>query len=401
MASIFLNFTGPFTDTDSMSLNFGPQPKPLQDDRRLGTRRRARNIVPMRIVCWLTISFFSGFWFLDFFVLPDHVFATFWMRSGVGAFAVFIVWASYYRKRFFRTHLTFFTFALPLYMVWTIAAMCWLHQGYESSYYAGMNLVILVIGMVFSWSVREEIIFYSLVYGFYMLPLLFGFLGISDTATFVSNQFFLTSTIILTAISQRHRVMMEAREFQSHCSRQKYLSQLRRLATTDTLTGICNRAHTLSQGEREFTRCERYHRNFSVIMVDIDWFKRINDTYTHRVGDEVIQETARRLALSVRSIDIVGRFGGEEFLVLLPETEQRQASRMVAGRIQVLMRREPVQTSQGPIPISVSIGVAGAIAGEKLSTVIHRADEALYAAKHQGRDRVVEATIDTPQKKSA
>jgi len=369
------------------------------EERRFAARRQARNASPMRITAILTLFFFSVFWGLDFFVLPDHVVATFGMRLVVTCFAGVTLWASYRRKRFFTRHLTFVSFALPLSTIWSIAVMCWLHQGYESPYYAGMNMVVLVIGMLFSWSLRQEITFYGLVYAFYMSPLLLGLMSIHDTTMFLSNQCFFISTLVLTAISQRHRVIMEQREFYHHRNRQKNLNQLRRLASTDMLTGLFNRAQTLSQGEREFLRCERYRRPFSAIMVDIDCFKEVNDTYTHSVGDVVIQEVAQRLLTNVRAIDIVGRFGGEEFLILLPETEATQASNMVAARIQGSLRDKPVATSQGPLPISVSMGVAGSIPGEKLSALIHRADEALYAAKHRGRDQTVEATF--PLKEAA
>jgi diguanylate cyclase (GGDEF)-like protein len=149
-------------------------------------------------------------------------------------------------------------------------------------------------------------------------------------------------------------------------------------------------------GEDELKRCERHGRPFSVIIADIDWFKKINDTYSHATGDEVIQAVGRILSKSVRNIDIVGRYGGEEFLIIAPEANVDQTVEIIAKRIQTAMRSHPIETASGPLKVSLSIGVSGKQrTSETLAALIHQADLALYRAKQSGRDRIEYAVTKT------
>jgi diguanylate cyclase (GGDEF)-like protein/PAS domain S-box-containing protein len=168
-------------------------------------------------------------------------------------------------------------------------------------------------------------------------------------------------------------------------------------AITDSLTGIYNRRGLFEIGEFEFLRARRINRPFSALMLDIDHFKRVNDRYGHATGDQALRQLAERCISSSRTVDLVGRYGGEEFVVLLPETPLESA-RIVAERLRQNVTREPIATDSGPLRITVSIGVAEAIDLDTLNTLIERADSALYDAKEAGRNCV--KTSKTPQAKS-
>jgi diguanylate cyclase (GGDEF)-like protein len=169
----------------------------------------------------------------------------------------------------------------------------------------------------------------------------------------------------------------------------RLFEEVQRMARTDDLTGTLNRRHFFAVAGRELSRAARYGRPLSAAMLDVDRFKRVNDTYGHAVGDEVLREVARRVIESVRSVDLVGRYGGEEFALLLPETEGSTAARNVAERVRRCVEAAPVATSAGPVPVTVSVGVACRAPGpDGIETLLDRADQALLRAKQGGRNRV-------------
>lgn len=161
-----------------------------------------------------------------------------------------------------------------------------------------------------------------------------------------------------------------------------------RLAMVDPLTGLFNRRYALTYARRVFSD-NAPGRTMGVILADIDRFKRLNDRWGHPAGDAVLSELAHRLRENVRGKDTVARIGGEEFLVLLPNTEP-QAVLRTARRIGAIIRETPftLPGQQATIPVTISVGVALAKPAEDLEAVIERADRALYAAKEAGRDRV-------------
>ena len=169
----------------------------------------------------------------------------------------------------------------------------------------------------------------------------------------------------------------------------KALAELEKLATTDPLTGIANRRHLLTLGEREFSRVCRYDRPFSILMLDLDRFKNINDTYGHAIGDEVLKKMAEVTLSVLRTVDYFGRFGGEEFVILLPETNMKDAIE-VAERIGHKIAAMQFIHLEQTINITTSIGVATYQIGDTtIDNILRRADEALYQAKRLGRDRVM------------
>jgi diguanylate cyclase (GGDEF)-like protein len=169
----------------------------------------------------------------------------------------------------------------------------------------------------------------------------------------------------------------------------RLFAETRRLAITDGLTGVYNRRHFFELAEHEWTRAIRYKREVAVMMIDADHFKRVNDTLGHMIGDEVLRAIALRCGDTIRAIDVMGRYGGEEFAVLLPETSLEQAQQ-VAERLRLYIAATPIITNAGPLTMTVSIGVAscGGQAHLSLDQLLDRADQALYMAKRQGRNMV-------------
>ena len=162
---------------------------------------------------------------------------------------------------------------------------------------------------------------------------------------------------------------------------------LQQLASTDPLTGLNNRRSIEPQLESEVSRARRHHAHFSVLMADLDHFKRVNDQYGHVVGDAVLCEVSRRIESLLRREDRAARWGGEEFLVLLPETDLEQAE-TVAEKIRQAVADRPVAVNGFRIPLTISIGVAAWAGDPDAKSLIRRADNGLYRAKDSGRNRV-------------
>jgi diguanylate cyclase (GGDEF)-like protein len=170
--------------------------------------------------------------------------------------------------------------------------------------------------------------------------------------------------------------------------RARLFQEVQSLALTDPLTGLQNRRSLFELGRVEFARAQRMERPFCCIMLDLDHFKQINDAYGHLIGDHVLQEFAKRCRDSVREIDLVGRYGGEELIVLLPETDM-PTSLQVAERLRYSIACAPIQVFDREISVTASIGVAARDENSTdLETLIARADQAMYIAKHKGRNRI-------------
>ncbi len=163
--------------------------------------------------------------------------------------------------------------------------------------------------------------------------------------------------------------------------------ELKKLAATDSLTGLFNRRHFIELAEAEWSRFQRYHRPLSMLMLDIDHFKSVNDRYGHAVGDEAIIMVGRACTEHKRGPDIVGRIGGEEFAILLPETDLAQA-KIVADRLCSRISRETLTTPKVDFNVTVSIGIAAAsLSMSAFDVLMLSADQALYQSKADGRNR--------------
>jgi len=165
----------------------------------------------------------------------------------------------------------------------------------------------------------------------------------------------------------------------------------RRLSITDALTGVYNRRYLMEQLQRELERAIRYGRPLSILLCDVDHFKKVNDTWGHQMGDEVLVQYAKRLRGSLRDTDWIARYGGEEFVVVLPETGL-DAATLVAERCRRDIANSPLQTSDQGLPITASFGVSGwqqAPPSEAIvDMLIAAADSGVYSSKSGGRNRV-------------
>ena len=165
--------------------------------------------------------------------------------------------------------------------------------------------------------------------------------------------------------------------------------EMLRLATTDDLTRLSNRRHFLERAESTLSRSRRYNEPLALLMCDIDFFKNINDTFGHAVGDQALCKVADIIRGSLRDTDLAGRIGGEEFAILLVQTELDSAHD-VADRLRRSIEAAPIDLDDGQhILLTISIGIATpSYPMETLATLLQHADQALYAAKRQGRKRV-------------
>ncbi|HSL43177.1 MAG TPA: diguanylate cyclase [Anaerolineales bacterium] len=165
-------------------------------------------------------------------------------------------------------------------------------------------------------------------------------------------------------------------------------SETQSLAATDPLTGQLNRRSFFQLGQREVDRFVRFGRPLSWIMFDVDWFKQINDSYGHSAGDQVLTTIAERCCRVIRHVDIFGRYGGDEFVVLLPETDHQMA-REVAERLRTSISESPMTTNAGEIHVSISIGVTEATPETAdVGLLLNKADQALYKSKRAGRNTI-------------
>lgn len=172
--------------------------------------------------------------------------------------------------------------------------------------------------------------------------------------------------------------------------------KLRHQATRDGLTGLLNRVALMERLDAEIGRANREGEQLSVAMVDIDYFKKINDTYGHSVGDLVLREAAKRMSSVLRPYDAMGRYGGEEFVAILPKCALTDAA-AIAERIRQYIAVQPFETGPHKIALTVSIGVAGVRNAVDADAVIHEADNALFLAKQNGRNRI-EVTLGEAEK---
>ena len=185
--------------------------------------------------------------------------------------------------------------------------------------------------------------------------------------------------------------LFSARLIRALRAQERHAAELQRLARTDPLTEVLNRRQFFEVGLQEFSRARRYGNTLSLLMLDIDYFKVVNDTRGHPTGDRVLQRLAEIMSTVVREQDAVGRLGGEEFAVILPETELAGALAS-AERLRAAVEQAEIACATGDgyvVRVTVSIGVAASTADDaSFEAVLARADKRLYAAKETGRNRV-------------
>lgn len=217
---------------------------------------------------------------------------------------------------------------------------------------------------------------------------------------------FLTKPVTPLELEIRMSSMLRIKELTDQI--QAANQMLAEMAVTDPLTHLANRRSLDEHLDREWARSQRYGNPFAVLMLDVDFFKKVNDNHGHAVGDQVLRLISETASQVVRQTDVVGRFGGEEFMVLAPETNAVNA-KILAERIRVRIAGASLDHRELP-GVTVSVGVASTDRGEigSVRRLVELADEALYAAKDAGRDRVVvsgssseDAVAQPPKKETA
>ncbi len=199
---------------------------------------------------------------------------------------------------------------------------------------------------------------------------------------------------LLAFFTLRYRRLASAlqAEMNRHAQTERLLvernEELLQLASTDILTGLTNRRVIIQQAQAEIRRASRYQKDLAVMMLDIDHFKQVNDQYGHAAGDRVLAEFAALCMQSIRDSDLAGRYGGEEFFILMPEIDLKTAI-LSAERLRMTVAAHPFKLSDGrELSVSCSIGIAMYMPQQDdLDKLLLRADQALYQAKHQGRNR--------------
>ena len=178
----------------------------------------------------------------------------------------------------------------------------------------------------------------------------------------------------------------------AHRELQQSFVQQQQLALIEDLTGINNHRSLLQLAKREFDVAMRYQPPLSMIFFDIDNFKQINDTFGHVVGDEALKKTIQVVCAKLRSADLIGRYGGDEFVVLLPQTSAQDALPL-AERIHASIAEMRLDTDKGPLTLTISIGIAQSLHGSSQTDTVEdlllRTDQALYAAKQAGKNCTV------------
>lgn len=192
------------------------------------------------------------------------------------------------------------------------------------------------------------------------------------------------SPLIVLARIRNHLALQKA-----HRDLKAANAELTRLATTDFLTGVWNRRRFMELGEAEVARVRRSGRSFGMAMMDVDHFKSVNDTHGHDAGDNVLRALAEACVDRLRNVDIVGRMGGEEFALILPETDP-QGAMLTVERLREYLGGLAIPIDSGTLNVTVSIGVTTVRdPSDTIEGALKRADEALYKAKGSGRNRTV------------
>ncbi|MFN3362200.1 MAG: GGDEF domain-containing protein, partial [Pseudanabaenaceae cyanobacterium] len=321
--------------------------------------------------------FLLGFVLWDYYIDPQTASSTLFVRGLAASFSLTIFALSFLPLLYKFTFLLAYSSALISHLAQAFILVS-LNGGllYGTTALTFFPLVLVTIPP----TSRSTLSISAL--GFFVIPN--GVMWLNKTDRFL----WLNANIFLLAICLLFYILGLLTD---RARRQRFLLEksLEKQANQDVLTGVANRRHFLELAQRELALAQRHHKSLSLLLVDIDHFKRINDNYGHPVGDQAIIALAELLLRVVRHTDIVGRFGGEEFAVLLPETD-RAGAECVAERLRQAVAEMVLPLGDAVIQYTVSVGVA-VWQGRDMEHLIRQADDALYQAKHRGRNCVVVA----------
>jgi diguanylate cyclase (GGDEF)-like protein len=268
-------------------------------------------------------------------------------------------------------------------------------------------LMIQLLALLIFIPIRFIMTFSASLYGVFIIVLTCYLLSITTSNPIYTTSNMISLFVILllpvgVGAATTHRLgIMHRREFalwiQSQAinrqleeeinRRIKLEATLKEMAATDPLTGLYNRREYDMLFQHEMERANRMNTPLSVGIIDLDHFKQVNDTYGHAAGDEVLRRTARLFRENLRTMDVVGRWGGEEFIIMLPEIAIDQAN-MTCNRLLTALAATDIDVGSASIKITATIGITQLFPGDKIDEIIRRADEALYKGKEAGRNRV-------------
>lgn len=370
--------------------------------RAQAVRLRRFGIASLTYVIWVGLALYvdaAGMFHLQF----GDVVVTVWQLVAaivVSKLAFYVLFASGLNRRFRDPSLTVPMILMSLAWAILFAASVGAIRGI-----AMVPFVICFMFGIFSLTVRQYLACWSFAVVGYAVAV--GATLPSDppaSLVKVELMYFVLLAVVLfwVAFFARYVGQLRGKLHTRNDELKQALALVEELAAHDDLTGLYNRRFVMGALAREQQRNARHGTPFAVMLLDLDDFKHVNDTYGHPAGDELLKAFVRRVIEEVRDIDLVGagrelkdtdtfgRFGGEEFIVILPDTGLAGAKR-VAERIRSVVAGAPFETSSGEIGVTVSIGVAQYRRGESLRDILERVDKAVYAAKHAGRDRVAVA----------
>lgn len=331
-----------------------------------------------------------------------------WLRLGYGGVGWMVVAATVVNLGFLIAIRSGFTrrFADPSMMVLQVAIACVL--ALVIGYYLDQARIITVMLFftafffgIFSFSRRQYLsLTVAAVAGYAVMLLLKSSIHhISGNSLHLELLHFMMLIIVLLWMSLLGSYFAQLRESlaRKRDALAVALERLKELSSHDELTGLHNRRHLMGILEQQQERALRHDEPFALCMIDLDFFKQINDTHGHGVGDEALRGFSERIRAHMRGMDIIGRgensdstfgrYGGEEFLLVLPYAEDASA-RACVERLRTAINAAPFPTSAGDLAITFSAGVAQYRKGETIASMLDRADEALYRAKTAGRDRI-------------
>lgn len=259
---------------------------------------------------------------------------------------------------------------------------------------------IMAITFVFSYQTLKTSVYITLVIAtIYLVTSYIGIFHFGQPGSFVfdflSVSCYIPASIFIAYMADRvakQRNLLKASKFKlekSNDERQKMLQKLEVVAATDDLTGLMNRRAINLQLSIEFERSKRQNTSVSILLLDIDFFKNVNDKFGHDCGDEVLKQFCEILNEKCREIDYLSRWGGEEFLILLPDTKSIYAKKNIAERIRSAVSESEFKYKEHTIRITVSIGLHELDYHQSLQENLLNVDECLYKAKETGRNRVI------------
>ncbi|MCS6959482.1 MAG: GGDEF domain-containing protein [Pseudanabaenaceae cyanobacterium SKYGB_i_bin29] len=336
-----------------------------------------RNLLVARFLCLANCCFLLSFVFWDYYIDPQSANSTLFKRGIAASFSLAIFFLSFLPRLHRFTFLLSYTSALISHLAQSIILIS-LNSGllYGTTALTFFPLVLAVIPPPSSATLSIS------AFGFFVIPNVVMWLNRTDRFLWLNANIFLLATCLLFCVlglltdrARRQRFLLE--------------KSLEKQANQDVLTGLANRRHFLDCANRVLALAQRHHRPLSLLLVDIDHFKRINDNYGHPIGDQAIIALAELIVRVVRHTDIMARFGGEEFAILLPETD-RLGAECVAERLRKAVEEMVIPLGDSIIKYTVSVGVAARDSDTiSIDQLIQRADSALYQAKHRGRNCVV------------